>query len=146
MTPLLAQSTPDAHALSSFLEVTFYLIGIVTAAVVLWKQVTGKSEETRISPQPLEVKEHTTFASREELHTAKTELHGRVKREREEIDQAIQRVEELATRRAEKLEEKVDRNTQLTAATQGEVRQINQAVSQLTTSLTTFLQNQVARK
>lgn len=107
MTSLLAQTTPPA-GLSSFIEVVAYLAVTISAVIVAWKQLTGKSEETRITPQPLEVKPHARLAKWEELETVKNEAHGRISRERKEIEAAIARVE-LQNR---ELGERIDRDLQ----------------------------------
>jgi hypothetical protein len=139
MIPLLAQSTPPAAALSSFLEVAFYLIGIVTAAVVLWKQLTGKSEETRITPQPLEVKPHARLAKWEELETVKNEAHGRISRERKEIDAAIARVEaqqkELGAQIDSDLQAIRDQVAGNNEASEQRVERINRRLDDLNTSV-----------
>lgn len=143
MIPLLAQSpaaTPPADALKSFLEVAFYLVGGLTACVVLWKHLTGKSGETRITPTPLEVKEHTQFATSDELARVEKQAHGRMNREREESDRKTEAVAKTAADRADKLEKKIDDNTALTATTAGIVKQLNQNVAQLTTAVTSSLQ------
>lgn len=103
MLTLLAQSTPSAGALSSFLEVAFYLVGFFTAVVVLVKQFTGKSEEVRVTPSPLEVKEHPTMANRTEID----QLHGRIKREREEIEGKLTRLEAEDKELRRKLDEEI---------------------------------------
>lgn len=139
MSPLLAQSTPSAQSFASFvqvLEVAGWLAVIVTAIIVAWKQVTGKSEETTIKGQPVEVKKHAGIVTREEWADADLKVHGRIKRERAELDARIARVEEVAAERADKLEGKIDANTSLTAAMSGEVKQINQNVGLVLTALT----------
>lgn len=144
MIPLLAQ-TPPPTAVASWLEVLFYLVGGVTAMVLLVKQFTGKSEQVHLSPTPLEVKAHETAVTRDELAKVDTALHGRLKRERGEIDAQIRRVEEVAERRADKVETKIDENTKLTERLSGQLGQINQNVSQLTSAVTHFLRDSANR-
>lgn len=114
----------------------FYLLGGVGACVFLYKQVTGKSEETTIKPQPLEVRQHPGVVTRAEWAEADNKAHGRMKRERAEIDARIDRVEIAAAARADKLEEKLDDNTSVTQAMSGQVGQINQNVHLILTTLT----------
>jgi len=145
MTPLTLadlSAPPPPEILSSWLAVFFYLVGGTTAAIILYRQVTGRGSSTTISDQPLEVKEHAGIATLQQLEAVKNETHGRIKRERGEIDARIQRVEEISERKFDKIEEKIDENTKLTAGMNGEMRQINQAVTQLTSSLTNFMRDQ----
>lgn len=60
---LIAQAAPPPAELSAFLAVGFYLIGIVTASVVLWRLLTGKSDRTMIGPTPLEIKASPSYAT-----------------------------------------------------------------------------------
>lgn len=133
---LLAQTAPEAGALLSFLQVTAYLLGIVTAVVLLVNQFRGQKRE--ITNGPLEVKAHAGNVSREELR----QVHGRIERERGEINEAIATVRADAEKRADKIEGKLDANTAMTSEMRGEVRQMNQNIHTLTTSVTQFLQNQ----
>jgi len=76
----LAQATPEPAALASFLEVFFYLAGSIVALLVGWRQLYPKEV-----PNPLTVRAHEEFATKAQL----TEVHGRIKRERGELDAAI---------------------------------------------------------
>ena len=82
MLPLLAQSAPPAEALKEWLIVFGFLIGI---GVGVKKLFFDKKAET---PQPLVVKASDQWASKSELD----QVHGRIKRERAEIDAAINNV------------------------------------------------------
>lgn len=75
---LLATAEPSASELASFLRVSFYLIGLVAAVFVIWRQARPQT----IAPQPLAVVAHDKVATAEQLK----EVHGRIKREREEIN------------------------------------------------------------
>ena len=92
---MIAQATPDPVALASFLEVAFYLVGLVTAAVLLWRQW----HPAELSPQPLTVREHTNFATAKDLK----EAHGRISREREEINRELEAVKAEQRAQREKL-------------------------------------------
>ncbi len=138
----LSAPTPPPEALTSWLSVFFYLIGGITAVVMLVRAVTGRGVSTTLRDQPVEVKEHAGIATQQQLQTVKTETHGRIKREREEIDARIQRVEESTERRFDKINEKIDENTKLTSSLDGQLQQINQGVSQLTTTVTNFMRDQ----
>jgi seryl-tRNA synthetase len=137
-----AEASPTPESLKAWLEVFLYLCGIVAAAAVAWAHITNRASRTEISEQPLEIKAHAGTVSRDELK----QVHGRIERERREIDQAISTVAAAAEKRAEKLEGKVDDNTNMTREMKGEVTQINQNVQTLTSSLTNFLQHQARRE
>ena len=81
MISFLAQASPPPAALASFLEVAFYLVGLLTAVVVLYRHVYPAA----ISPQPLTVRGHIENASSDDLR----EVHGRIKRERDEINREL---------------------------------------------------------
>ena len=76
----LAQAAPEPAAVASFLEVFFYLAGSCVAILVGWRQLYPKEV-----PSPLTVRAHEEFATKAQL----TEVHGRIKRERGELDAAI---------------------------------------------------------
>ncbi|MBL9187912.1 MAG: hypothetical protein JNK23_10560 [Opitutaceae bacterium] len=105
---LLAQAAPSASALKEFLEVVFYICGLVAAIVVAWRALTGKATATEIADQPIEVRAHAGTVTREELK----QVHGRIERERKELDREILRVENATERRMESLESKLDEQTE----------------------------------
>lgn len=133
---LLAQTAPDPSALANFLQVAAYLVGIVTGVVILLNQFRGQKRE--LINSPLEVKAHAGNVSREELR----QVHGRIERERGEINEAIATVRADAEKRADKIEGKLDANTAMTSEMRGEVKQMNQNIHSLTTSVTQFLRDQ----
>ncbi len=89
MTPmllLLAQAEPPAAALAQWLSVLFYLGGFVATmigAAVGIKSLRTKEAET---PQPFEVRAHPGTATEQQIK----EVHGRIARERLEINAAIE--------------------------------------------------------
>ena len=87
---LLAQAAPEPQALSDFLAVFFYLAGSVVALVVGWFQIFPRKQAE--TPQPFTVRQAEEFATKAQL----TEVHGRIKRERGEIDAHFARVEQAA--------------------------------------------------
>lgn len=141
MITLLAQA-PSATALKDSLEVIFYLAGLVAAIAVAWGYLTGRSSKTEIANQPIDVRAHPGVVTSAELK----QVHGRIERERAEINAAIRSVSEASERRADKLETSLKENTALTQRMSGEVSQINQSVQTLTSSLTNFLQHQARRE
>jgi polyhydroxyalkanoate synthesis regulator phasin len=90
------QNTTPPPSLSGFLESAFYIIGLITAAVVLYRQFFP----AKLNPQPLEVRENHATASRKEID----ELHGRIKRERIEIDAALKELKEADLRVAQRID------------------------------------------
>lgn len=94
MTALLAQTTPPAAALTSWLEVLFWIVGFLAAATVIYRNVKGSS------PQPFEVKAHSAAASQGDID----QLHGRIKRERIEMEEKIQALKAEDIRLREKLD------------------------------------------
>lgn len=100
---LLAQSAPDPKALSAWLEVLFYLGGFaatVLGGLVAWKSLRAAPESL---PQPLEVKAHTIIPSKSDID----QLHGRIKREREELDAQLDALREEDRRLREKLDDEI---------------------------------------
>ena len=136
MSLILAQAAPEAEALRIWLQVFFYLVGGIGGVLFLLGQFRGQKRE--ITNSPLEVKAHAGNVSREELR----QVHGRIERERGEINEAIATVRADAEKRADKIEGKLDANTAMTSEMRGEVRQMNQNIHTLTSSVTQFLQNQ----
>lgn len=138
---LLAQS-PAPEEIKSWLSVLFYFGGFI--ATLLGGLVALKKLRTpeHATPQPFLVQEHAGVATKDDLAKIDSALHGRLKRERVEIDDAIKRVEQAAEKRSDRLEIKVDENTHMTSEMKGIVGQMNQNLHQLSTGLTNFLQNQ----
>lgn len=132
----LAQAAPDPAFLASWISVLMYLIGCAAGLVGLLVGLkTLRRPAPAPMPQPLEVREHAAYATAGQVEMVKTELHGRIKRERIEINEQIARVEQAAAERSDKLDDKLDRNTELTAATRGEVKLMNQQLAQVLTKL-----------
>lgn len=153
--PILAE-IPDWLPVFSMLAIGLALValfGLILLLRGLRELRTGLTDEvrrelksgdqpTRMDVQsPLEIKAHAGVATREELK----QVHGRIERERRELDAAIIAVAHTAEKRADKTDAKLDENTAMTQRMSGEVSQINQSVQTLTSSLTNFLQHQ-ARK
>lgn len=137
MFSLLAQIAPPPAGVEAWLKVLFWLAAGVVAIAGAIRILAGKSGDRQISPQPLEVKEHASVVTIDQLETVKKEAHGRMNRERAEIDANIRRVEEAADKRSENIERKIDENTKLTATMSGQVTQMNQQLHQLTIALNT---------
>lgn len=140
MLSLLAEiaANPSAGEIKSWLEVLAWLSGIAVAIAAAWRLVTRPRTQLE---QPIEVRAHAGVVTKQMYD----ETHGRIGRERREVDAEIKRVEETAERRTEKLEDKIDENTKLTAQMSGQLNQMNQSMHALSTSVTQFIQNQVNR-
>jgi hypothetical protein len=135
MPPLAELPAPDSTQAVGWLVVTFFgIMGGLYYTLAVIDKFRGK-KPTEIA-QPLSVKAHDTGVTRQEWSDADTKVHGRIKRERAEIDERIARVEDEARDRADKLEAKIDKNTELTAAMRGETKQINQNVGLILTAIT----------
>lgn len=100
MLPLLAQASPHADQLKTWIEVLVYIAVGVAAVAHVVKLFTGRSDERTISPQPLEVREHTQLASQGDLD----QVHGRIKRERMELEEKITALQAEDLRLREKLD------------------------------------------
>ena len=87
MIALAQVTTPEPTAVASFLEVFFYLAGSVVALVVGWFSIFPRKQPE--TPQPFTVKQAEEFATKAQL----TEVHGRIGRERREIDSHFARIE-----------------------------------------------------
>lgn len=97
---LLAQADAPPPEIVSWLAVAMYLIlsaGGVVALLGGVKYLREKKEET---PSPLVVKAHDEWATKAQL----TEVHGRIKRERAEIDAHFARVEAAAAEAARRID------------------------------------------
>jgi hypothetical protein len=87
MIPLLLAQVPSATALASWLQVLMYLGGFV--CTIIGGAVGIKMLRTPAAPgtpQPLVVQAHAKYATDEDLR----QTHGRISREREEIDKAVE--------------------------------------------------------
>ena len=135
---LLAETPPPPEALSSWLSVMFYLVGGATACVLLFREITGKRGATEISGQPLEVKAHAGTVTRRELD----ETHGRISRERKEINDAIVAVREDMRERTDKLEQKLDENTKMTSHMSGQLGGMDATLGNLSNALTNYMRDQ----
>lgn len=114
ITYILAEGGPSADALKSFVEVVAYIAVTITAVIVAWKHLTGKGNEVKLTPSPVEVREATTFATKPELNAVATrldgdihELHGRISSVRKDLTNQIgafdKRVDEIPQRTIELL-------------------------------------------
>ncbi len=131
----------DPHALLTWLQVVAFVAGIVTAVAVAYSHLTGRSGKREIQ-SPLEVKAHPGVVTREEWE----QTHGRISRERREVDAAIAATRAESEKRYDKLEAKIDTNTALTTEMSGEVKHMNQALNTLGASLTSFLRDQANKR
>jgi len=134
MTPshlLLAEvALPDPSSAQSIGWIVLTIAGLavaLNAVMDFWRSTI------RGNPAPAD-----TYATKSELDQA----HGRMSRERRDIDAEIKRVELAAEKRADRVEVKLDTNNAMTAEMQGEVKHLNQTVNNLSAALTQFLRDQ----
>lgn len=101
-TTLIAQAAPAT--LTPWLENFFWLVGGIGAllgcAVAIKMLRTGEPAPT---PQPLEVKAHSAHATKSEVD----QLHGRINREREELDAQMKDLREENRALRDKLDEEI---------------------------------------
>lgn len=145
MLPLFAAAdlpAPDSYPAIGWLLVSVGAIAMGAYYILAcWEKITGKHQKREIQ-QPLVVTPHAELATRTALDQVEREAHGRIKRERDEINHEIRRVENSAEKRTDKLEVKIEENTTLTAKMSGQVEQMNQNIHTLTTSVTNFMRDQ----
>lgn len=102
------------------------------------RELAAGGEAARVQVQsPLEIKAHAGVVTRREWE----ETHGRISRERREVDAEIKRVEAAAEKRTDKIEAKLDENSRLTTETRSDVRNLTQQTSSLNQSITQFLRD-----
>lgn len=109
---LLAQTAPDVGTVEPWLKVFFWLAGGVWLCVKILKELRGaKPADVNVTSQPIEVKKHGAPATDDDMRN----VHGRIGRERQELDLAIAREREarekaVADLKAEdlRLREKLD--------------------------------------
>ena len=103
MLSIFAQADPSNEALASWVKIFLYLGGGVAGLAVAWSQLFGKASKMKISPQPLIVAEQVTHATREEIR----QVHGRIERERKEINVAMIELREADQRLRERLDSEI---------------------------------------
>lgn len=98
----VAESTYQGVASSKLGETLVVVTCLVVIASVLW---TFVERIKGTAPQKREVSFAAEFATKEELKQA----HGRIAREREELDTKIDELKEQAERLSEKVDSKIDK-------------------------------------
>lgn len=89
----------DPGTVEPWLKTLFWLAGGLFAVVKVYKELTGKGGV----PTPLSVAKHEKFVSEEAL----LQVHGRIKRERDEINASLAALREEDRRLREKLDEEI---------------------------------------
>lgn len=120
MHALLAQASPDANAIASWLSVLFYFGGFIAtligAAVGIKTLKSSDKAAIELSGQPLEIRAAATFATKEE--------HKKLEAEVAKVD--AERRQSVAG-----LHKKIDENTSMTAGIEGQLRGMNQQLQQI---------------
>lgn len=143
--PILADvSSPSPSTIGNAVSVIFYLAGGIYFLFAIWQKATGKHGKTEIA-SAVTVKTDPSSATQDQLKMAVTEWHGRVSRERREIDDQIRRVEAASERRTESLEKKIDDNTRVTERIGGTVEAMNTQMNNLNGAITNFMRDQANR-
>lgn len=125
MIPILAQSTPDANALKSFLEVFFYLAGSGVALLVGVRTIWPKAVPE--VPQPLTVKEQKRFATWEELQNVREEVRAIGNR----FDEAVAQIRRDGEGRVAGIEQHIDG---LKGEIKGDNSELHERITELLTS------------
>jgi hypothetical protein len=100
-THLIAQTSPAADTVEPWLKVFFWLAGGIWCVVKLIKEFTPpKPSSVAVSGQPLEVKKHGGIVTDDDLRN----VHGRINRERSEVDQALAELKAEDRRLRDKLD------------------------------------------
>lgn len=103
MIPLLAQATPAPEALASWLEVAMYIVFSAAGVVGLLVGLKQLKTEQPTVPNPLQVQKHDAGVSEDELQ----QVHGRISRERKEIDDMLKALREEDRTLREKLDDEI---------------------------------------
>jgi uncharacterized protein YoxC len=115
----------------------------------LRRELQAGSSAQRIDVQsPLEVKQHAGVAMRSDVDRLDKELleaHGRISRERKEIDRELTRITTDLTKRTDQLDDAIATNTKLTSEMKGKVDHMDQSLSSLNNSLTQFMRDQAKK-
>lgn len=101
---ILAEANPPAEALKLWIEVLVYIAVGIAAVSHAASVLSGRHAAKGVVPQPLEVKPFKPSVTEDEL--AKT--HGRISRERGEIDRQIEGLIETQKVFDEKLSKSVE--------------------------------------
>jgi hypothetical protein len=99
MLPLLAQTPPPA-GLASWLENFFWIVGSIGALIGCAVGVRSLLTKSDSMPQPLVTTEHPKVANQGDID----QLHGRIKRERIELEEKIAALQAEDLRLREKLD------------------------------------------
>ncbi len=89
-THLIASSAPDAQFLKDWLEVLIYICGIIATTAIAWRYLTGSASRTELTNRTVKVQAHTDAVTQQQL----LETHGRISRERKEIDARAHKLEQ----------------------------------------------------
>ncbi len=154
---LLAQVSPPPDGVEAWLKILFWLAGGFTAVVIAFSHLTGRAGKREIQ-SPLEVKTAQELVRRadheKELGEIKDELKRHAERRQRIYDEQaaqggdIKMLKDAVAGTKDniaRVEGKIDDNTKLTAKIDGKVEQINQSVSTLTSSVTSFMRDQAKR-
>ena len=128
----LAEASPQA--LNDWLEVLLYLCGIILAVAGVWKLATKSATKTELANQPIDVRQHAGIATASELK----QVHGRIERERKEIDAAIKQIATDAKERADKLDQRL---AALDTALSGQTDAINNRIDAIPSRVIALLKD-----
>lgn len=127
---LISQVPVPPEGVEQWLKILFWLSAGFTSVIVARSHLAGNQGRREIQ-SPLDIRKHPGTVTREEWE----QTHGRISRERKEIDAAIKVLSDASEKRADALEDKIDANTEVTAATGATVEQMNLQLQQLNSHL-----------
>jgi hypothetical protein len=103
MISLLAQAshTPPP-GFSDWIASAFYLVGLVAAVVVLYQRLRPRpTQPVAVMDKPLKVQGTARYVEEEAFKTEITNVHGRIGRERKEVDAQLAEIKSAHIRQAE---------------------------------------------
>ncbi len=127
----LAQIEPP-KGFNDFLSAIMYSIGIVAGIIGIFKMLRPGKFKALLSGQPIEIKHSIGTVSRDELK----QVHGRIERERKEIDEKIK----ITNARMDSLDQNLRTNTTMTSEMSGVVRHMDQQLQALNKTLNDYFQ------
>ncbi len=124
---LLAQSTPSAIELSSWLSVMFYLGGFIATLIGIAVGVKSLRESPSTPPQPFKVEAADKFVS----HVEFVELKADVEQIRQDVQHGFKSLGDERRTSVGNLHGKIDSTNEKVDEMRGEVRLLNQQLQQL---------------
>lgn len=137
---LFAQAAPPGT--ENFLAITFYLVGGITAVVLLIKSLRKpEAVETEIGGQPIKVKFAAQFATKEEHETLRQDF-GEFRRE---VSTSFEKAASTSRESREKIYVEQRRQGEMLAANNRETELTRQTVASLSLKIDKLLSHQSSK-